>query len=172
MQCVDDAEFPTSVTHEKDTFEDEVQHAEASNKSQLLVCGYHPKAPDPVSLEIQELNWQRCKRIYDILLIIAIFVVVLIHLQFLIDILCVKVKRAYHKQTHLHVEEEEKEETLNDKQKPTSMAAKTSPSPIVRTSTSTSSTVEDRQLPKGMTQEDYIEFERYEHFIYAHARDL
>lgn len=118
-------------------------------------------------LEIQELNWQRCKRIYDVLLVIAIFIVVLVHLLFLIDILRAKVKRAYQKQTHLQIEEE-----LDVKQKPNSMVAMTSLSPTDRTSTTTSSTAEDRQFPKGMTQEDYIDFERYERFIYAHARDL
>lgn len=55
MQCVDHAEFPTVITYEKDSFEDEVQSTEAGNKSQLLVCGYHPKVRQLIAFFSQSL---------------------------------------------------------------------------------------------------------------------
>ncbi|VDL16527.1 unnamed protein product [Hymenolepis diminuta] len=172
MQCIDSAEFPAVVTYEKDTFEDDLLHIKMEGESELLVCGYHPKPPNPVSLESQELDWLRCNQIYEIIFIVTIAIVVLVHLQFIVDFLQVRIKRAYYKQTHLHTEEGEKENLESKMESDLTVSSTPFPTTATKTSTTKTSKVLNFQLLNGMTQEDYIDFERYEHFIYTHAREL
>ncbi|VDO02251.1 unnamed protein product, partial [Rodentolepis nana] len=166
MQCIDRADFPTVVRYEKESFEDDLLDIKVKSEPELLVCGYHPRAPNPVALEGQELDWKRCNHIYQIFLIIAVAIVVLIHLQFIITFLQAKIKRTHHKQTHLHTDEKEKKK-LPERNPESDLTVTSSTFPATttdKTSDMKNSNVSKLRFPSGMTQEDYIDFERYEHF--------
>lgn len=96
----------------------------------------------------------------------------LVHLQFIVDFLQEKIKRAYYKQTHLHTGEEEKENLESKLESELTVSSTPFPTTATKTSTTKKSKVLNFRLLNGMTQEDYIDFERYEHFIYTHAREL
>nr|CDS26699.1 expressed conserved protein [Hymenolepis microstoma] len=173
MQCVDRADFPTVVTYEKEGFEDDLVPIRVKSDIEPLVCGYHPSTPNPVSLEGQELDWKRCNRIYEIILIIAVGIVVLIHLQFIITSLQAKIKRTQYKQTHLHTGEKEKKHSEKKPESDLTVTSSTFPATTTdKTSINKNSKVLKIRFPDGMTQEDYVDFERYEHFIYTHAREF
>ncbi|VDM17870.1 unnamed protein product [Hydatigera taeniaeformis] len=163
MNCLDSAEIPSIQPFDVDTFEDEEHLGNESDIGAMQICGFHPKtgsplqAATPISIEEQELAWEQCSAVYNVALVTVVGVVILVHLAFLFYALWGAIKRACVNQTHLRTEGVD---VVGEDETPLTYT----PEYVWY--------VKDGKLPlKGLTQEDFIDFERYAHFVYAQSHE-
>nr|CDS17948.1 hypothetical protein EgrG_001073600 [Echinococcus granulosus] len=157
MNCLDPAEIPTIQPFDVDTFEDKDHLGNKVDASAVQICGFHPKAATPVSVEEQELAWEQCSAVYNVILAAIIGTVIVVHFAFLLHALWGAIKRACIKQTHLrtHGADEVGEDEV----------------PLTYTPNYVWYAGDGKIPLKGLAQEDFIDFERYAHFVYAQSHE-
>ncbi|VDK39128.1 unnamed protein product [Taenia asiatica] len=157
MNCLDPAELPTIQPFDVDTFEDVDRLGNKLDSQAMQICGFHPKAAKPVSVEEQELAWEQCSAVYKVILAAIIGTVIVVHFAFLLYALWDAARRACIKQTHLRTQ---KADEVGEDEIPLTYTpdyvwyARGGKVPL-----------------KGLTQEDFIDFERYAHFVYAQSHE-
>ncbi|KAL5110147.1 hypothetical protein TcWFU_003758 [Taenia crassiceps] len=125
-----------------------------ARRSSWLPCS---KAATPVSMEEQELAWEQCSAVYNVILAAIIGTVIVVHFAFLLYALWDAAKRACFKQTHLrtHGADEVGEDEV----------------PLTYTPDYVWYARDGKVPLRGLTQEDFIDFERYAHFVYAQSHE-
>ncbi|KAL5966051.1 hypothetical protein TSMEX_006224 [Taenia solium] len=164
MNCLDPAEIPTIQPFDVDTFEDVDRLGNKLDSEAMQICGFHPKdrrdffqAATPVSMEEQELAWEQCSAVYNVILAAIIGTVIVVHFAFLLYALWDAARRSCIKQTHLRTQEADE---VGEDEIPLTFT----PDYVWY--------ARDGKIPlKGLTQEDFIDFECYAHFVYAQSHE-
>ncbi|VDD82583.1 unnamed protein product [Mesocestoides corti] len=157
MNCLDAPEIPTIQAFDVATFEDFEYSTNNAGIEDVQICGFHPMATAPLSVEEQEALWETFTGVYTSVFLLAICTVIGFHVGLLLKELWKSGKKTFLKKIFLRAGQAEKSPAMGDI--------------LAFTPHYVWFTNGDKQAFAGLTQDDFVDFERFAHFIYAQSHE-